>query len=105
MFSSQNQMYIQNLNFDRSAAVCHHGELPGVTGVPGVVLRVLHPPGRLHREQGVHQHQHAALRRCLGGVGPAPDPGEREPSIGHAYHEHVGLFTIFNNVNNVFLII
>ena len=59
-----------------SAAVCHHTELRGVAGVRGGVLRVLHPPGGLHREQGLHQHQHAAVPGSLCGVGASSDPGE-----------------------------
>ena len=59
-----------------SAAVRHHAQLPGVSGVPGGVLRVLHASRGLHREQGLHQHQHAAVPGRLGGVSAASDPGE-----------------------------
>lgn len=58
-----------------SFAVSHRGQLPAVCGVSGRFLRVLHPLWWLRWEQGLHQHQHAPLHRCLPPVYPTTDPG------------------------------
>lgn len=59
-----------------SAAFSHHSELLAVFAVTGDVLLVLHPLWRLHWEQGLHQHQHAALHCSFRPLRLTSDPGE-----------------------------
>lgn len=59
-----------------SSAISHHSELPAVFAVAGDVLLVLHPLGRLHWEQGLHQRQHAALHCGFCSLRLTSDPGE-----------------------------
>lgn len=69
-----------------SSSERHSLELRPVPGVSGVVLRVLHPHRRLHREQGLHQRQHAAVCGSLRHVRLTQNSGNRLTFNKHKNH-------------------